>query len=489
MWKPVCRSDSVLFDFMPKNAPPASAATAAPPETHATTCDDCAGGAGCGASSARTCGATSAKSSTSNEARRICEAWHAWQSARVLLVRNARVATMTGPQPAGGDLPLGLIEDGAVAVEGERIAWVGRSADAPAASEVIDARGMLLSPGLVDPHTHLVFAGDRAGEHAQRLAGATYLEIAARGGGILGTVRATRAASDQQLLRTARERLHRMLRAGVTTVEIKTGYGLSVDEELRLLRIAKEAAGPSQVVPTLLGLHAVPQGVDRKRWVEQVVRELIPEAARLGARGCDAFLEQGAFDAAECRAALEAGALHGLAGHLHADQLTAGAGAQLAAELGCASADHLEKTTPEGMAAMARAGTAAVLLPLAAWFLRQQPAQAKPFLDAGVTVALGSNVNPGSQRIESVSMLLAAGCLLAGLTPAQALWACTAGAARALRLSDRGTIERGRRADLVLFSTADAAHLPYHAGVDHATFVAVGGSVISGTAAAVESCT
>jgi imidazolonepropionase len=209
-----------------------------------------------------------------------------------------------------------------------------------------------------------------------------------------------------------------------------------------------------------------------------VVQDLIPEAARAGARGCDAFFEQGAFSRDECRHALEAGAKAGLTPHLHADQLTASGGAQLAAELECASADHLDKTTRPGIEAMARAGTAAVLLPLAAWFLREKAAQAGPFLEAEVPVALGSNINPGSQRIESVSMLLAAGCLLSGLTPAQALWACTAAAARALRLDDRGVIKQGMRADLVLFSTSDPAHLPYHAGVEHAQVVVHRGRVV-----------
>ena len=391
----------------------------------------------------------------------------------MLLVRNARVATMTGPQAAAGHAPLGLVEDGAVACDGERIAYVGPSSQAPAADEVVDAGGRLLTPGLVDPHTHLVFAGDRANEFAMRLAGASYLEIAEQGGGIRSTVAATRAASDAELLESARTRRERMLRAGVTTVEVKTGYGLSVADELRLLKIATQLEGAA---PTLLGLHAVPPGVDRARWVAEVVEELTPEAAKAGARGCDAFFEQGAFTAAECRAALEAGARHGLVPHLHADQLTPGfGGAQLAAELSCASADHLEQTTREGMEAMARAGTVAVLLPLAALFLREKAAAAAPFLEAGVTVALGSNLNPGSQRIESVSMLLAAGCLLSGLTPAQALWACTAGAAKALRLDDRGVIAPGKRADLVLFSTRDPDHLPYHAGVEHAETIVRGG--------------
>ena len=396
----------------------------------------------------------------------------------MLVLRNARVATMTGPQAAAGDAPLALIEDGAVACDGERIVYVGPGAGAPA-GDTIDCLGGLLTPGLVDPHTHLVFAGDRAREHAQRLAGVSYLEIAQQGGGIRSTVAATRAASDGALLSAARERLARLARSGVTTVEVKTGYGLSLAEELRLVRLGVEAGqgAACEVAVTVLGLHAVPPGMDRKQWVSEVIEELIPQAAGAGASGCDAFLEHGAFDTADCRAALRAGIDAGLTAHLHADQLTPGGGAQLAAEVGCGSADHLEHATPEGIAAMAAAGVTAVLLPLAAWFLREPAAQAGRFLDAGVAVALGSNINPGTQPIESVSMLLAAGCLLAGLTPAQALWACTAGGARALRLPDRGTLEPGRRGDLVLFSCSDAAHLPYHAGVEHAQLVIRGGKV------------
>jgi imidazolonepropionase len=398
----------------------------------------------------------------------------------MLVVRNARVATMTAAQALPGDGPLALVEDGAVACDGERIVYVGPSSGAPAAAETIDAGGALVTPGFVDPHTHVVFAGDRANEHAQRLSGVSYLEIARQGGGIRATVRSTRAASDDELLQGATARLRRMLQSGVTTAEVKTGYGLTVEQELRLLGIAQKAGAASgvDVVPTLLGLHAVPEELSREAWLRQVRDELLPAATAAGARGCDAFFEQGAFTADECRDALEAGRRLGLTGHLHADQLSDSGGAALAASLGCASADHLERASPQGIAAMAKSGTAAVLLPLAAWFLRDVPARAAPFLDAGVAVALGSNLNPGSQRIESVSMLLAAGCLFCGLTPAQALWACTAGAARALRLDDRGVLRPGARADLVLFDCRDAAHLPYHAGVEHARVVVARGKPV-----------
>jgi imidazolonepropionase len=409
-----------------------------------------------------------------------------------LIVRGARLATMTGAQALSGSQPLGLIEDGALVADGARIAWAGPTSQLEQAialiggqspdAVVLDAAGALVTPGLVEPHSHLLFAGDRSGEHAERLAGATYLEIAARGGGIRSTVRACAAASDEALIAGARERMRRLVAGGVTTVDVKSGYGLSVPAELRLLRLARaagEGAG-CEVHPTLLGLHAVPEGLTREAWVKIVAHELTPEVARLGlARGCDAFCEQGAFTQAECATALQAGMDLGMTGHLHADQLSDGGGALLAARLGCASADHLERTGPDAARAMAGAGTTAVLLPLAAAFLREpRPAQAKLFLEAGATVALGGNLNPGTQRMEGVSLLLAAGCLIAGLTPAQALWACTRGGAQALRLADRGKLAAGLRADLVLFAAKSAEHLAWHGGVDHALVVVREGRVV-----------
>ena len=414
-----------------------------------------------------------------------------------LTIRHARLATMTGPQAAPGDGPLAIVEDGALAVDGEKIAFVGPDhelAQKVASGELsrergtqeIDAAGALVTPGFVDPHTHLLFAGDRAGEFAMRVSGASYQDAAPQtaqtGVGILSTVQATRAATDDHLVDGARQRITRLVHAGVTTVEVKSGYGASLDQELRLLRLirrAGEVAG-CDVVPTLLGLHAVPPEMDRHSWVKVVATELTSEVAKQGlAHGCDAFCDKGAFTTDECRTALEAGVRAGLVAHLHADQLTNTAGAALAAVIGCSSADHLERTGAAGIEAMARAGTTAVLLPIAAWFLRDsKPAQAAPFLAAGVPVALGTNLNPGSQRLEGYSLLLAAGCLFSGLTPAQALWACTFGAARALHLADRGALAAGLRADIVLHATRDPAHLPYHAGVDHARFVLRRGQVI-----------
>jgi imidazolonepropionase len=417
-----------------------------------------------------------------------------------LLIRHGRVATMTGAQNAPGNGPLALIEDGIVAAAGEQIAYVGAEAETRlrkgkaksvpgegveievAADAVeIDAQGQLVTPGMVEPHSHLLFAGERADEFTQRLAGATYVEIAQAGGGIASTVKSTREAKDEDLVLAARERLGRLARAGVTTVEVKSGYALTVEGELRLLRLIREAAKgvPCDVVPTLLALHAVPPEMDTRAWVDAVMKELLPRAVSEPlAHGIDAFCEKGAFGTDECRTVLEAGIRAGLVGHLHADQLTNSGGAALAAATGCGSADHLEKTGSVGIAAMAKSGTVAVLLPLAAWSLKDPPAQAPPFLKAGVPVALGGNLNPGTQRMESVSLLLAAGCVLAGLTPAQALYAVTAAAARALLLQEsRGKLVAELRADIVIHGTRDPAHLPYHAAVEHARVVVRGGKV------------
>jgi imidazolonepropionase len=295
-------------------------------------------------------------------------------------------------------------------------------------------------------------------------------------------VKSTREAADEDLVLAARERLGRLARAGVTTTEVKSGYALSVEGELRLLKLIRQAADGAacDVVPTLLALHAVPPEMESRAWVEAVLKELLPQTATEKlAHGIDAFSEKGAFGTDECRTVLEAGIRAGLVGHLHADQLTNSGGAALAAATGCASADHLDKTGSVGIATMAKSGTVAVLLPLAAWSLRDSAAKATPFLQAGVPVALGGNLNPGTQRMESVSLLLAAGCLLAGMTPAQALYAVTAAAARALLLQEsRGKLMAGLRADIVIHGTKDPAHLPYHAAVEHARVVVRGGKVI-----------
>ncbi len=405
-----------------------------------------------------------------------------------LVIRNGRLATCdAGPSDPG------LLPGAAVAVEERTLGWIGPEPDLEracdlAGAEVIDAGGRLVTPGLVDSHTHLVFGdrGERARELAARCAGASYLEAARAGGGIAATVAATRAASDEALLAGAESRALRLLGQGVTTVEVKSGYGLSAAEELRLLRLIHELArrlwGRLGVVPTLLAGHGVPaeRAADRGGWIREIAEEIVPAAARERlCIFCDAFAEEGALSLAEARAVLEAGAARGLVPRLHADQLTAGGGAELAAELGCASADHLERVTGPGIAALARAGVVAGLLPISTLFLRgDRWAPGRALLDAGVPVAVATNVNPGSAMSESPSLALSLACLCNGLTPHEALVAFTAGGARALRLSEVGRLAPGLQADLVVWGCRSPDHLAWHLGVNHALAVVKRGRVV-----------
>jgi imidazolonepropionase len=341
------------------------------------------------------------------------------------------------------------------------------------AREVRSAGGGWITPGLIDCHTHLVFGGDRSDEFERRLRGATYAEIAREGGGILSTVRATRAAGEDGLVASARRRLRRLLRDGVTTVEIKSGYGLDLDSELAMLRAARRLGReePVEVVATLLAAHAVPPEYANRRgaYVEHVVQDILPAAARAGLMDAvDAFLEGIAFDAAEVGRVFEAAAALGLPVRLHADQLEDGGGAALAARHGALSADHLEHTSEAGVEAMAAARTVAVLLP-GAWYTlreaRKPPVEA--FRRHGVPMALATDANPGSSPILSLLLVLNMGCTLFGLTPEEALAGVTRHAARALGVEhDRGTLETGKRADLALWDVPSPAALAYWIGAD-----------------------
>jgi imidazolonepropionase len=405
-----------------------------------------------------------------------------------LVVRRARVATCDrGPSDPG------YLEDHAVAVAGGEVAWLGPEARLPAEVDLegarqVDAAGRLVTPGLVDCHTHLVFGDDgaRATEFASLSAGGSYEEIARAGGGILATARATRAASDEQLLWAANARARRLLAWGVTTVEVKSGYGLSVAEELRMLRVIRElarsVAGELTVVPTLLAAHAVPPELrgDRARWLRHVREELVPAAAveRLAAF-CDAFVAGPAFTLEEARGVLEAGRAHGLVPRLHADQLSADGAAELAAAVGASSADHLEFVSEAGVAALARAGAVAGLLPLSTLFARGgRFAPGRRLLDAGVPVALATNVNPGTAMSENVGLTMSLACLALGLTPDETLVAFTQGGARARRLADAGRIAPGVGADLVLWGARSPDHLCWHMGVSHALLVVKGGRIV-----------
>lgn len=398
--------------------------------------------------------------------------------ADLVVVGAAQVVTMAGDG-------LGIATGSAVAVRGDRIAWVGPAAEAASwigpATDIVDAAGKVVTPGLVDPHTHLVFAGSRHEEYEMRLAGRPYLEILAAGGGILSTVRATRAASDDELARLLRGRLDRMLAGGITTVEVKSGYGLGLAEELRLLAIAREVARthPVRVTTTLLGAHALPpEWADRRAdYVRLVCERMIPEAARQGlADACDVYLEQGVFDAAEARAILEAARAAGLRRTLHAGQFHDLGGGQLAAELGATSADHLEELGDEGLSAMAGAGVAAVLLPGAALSLRGRFPSGRRLADGGVAVALATDCNPGTSHTENLLLMATLGVSQMGLSIDEALRAVTCVAAKAIGLdAEIGALTPGRRADLVVWDVPDVRCLVYHFGVSHAAAVIAAG--------------
>ncbi len=381
--------------------------------------------------------------------------------------RHATLATLA-PQRAG----IGLIENAALAVSQGRIAFAGPMSELPAATraaEQIDLGGRLVTPGLIDCHTHIVFGGERSAEFELRLAGADYASIARAGGGILSTVRATRAASDETLLSSAAERLEALMREGVTTVEIKSGYGLDVPAELRMLRVARRLGRqlPLGVVTTLLAAHALPPDTDRAVYLSEITGELIPRAAaeRL-ADAVDGFCEHIAFTAAEIRAVFQVAREHGLPVKLHADQLSDGGGAALAAEFAALSADHLEWTGEAGVAALARAGTVAVLLPGAFHFLRERRIPPVAALRrAGVPLALATDCNPGTAPLLSILTAMNIGAVQFGLSVQETVAAVTREAARALgRLSEIGTLEVGKRADLAIWNVERPAELVYWLG-------------------------
>jgi imidazolonepropionase len=370
----------------------------------------------------------------------------------------------------------GVITDGAVLVEGDRIAWVGPTRDlppVPPGAEVVDARGKVVLPGLIDGHTHLLFAGDRVEEWEQRLAGRTYQEISAAGGGIMSTVRAVRTASRGALVALARPRLQRLLQHGVTTVEVKSGYGLSMEDELRCLEAVADlnASGPWELVPTFLGAHAVPaeHRNDREGYLRLLVDEMLPEVVRSGlARFCDVFCETGVFDLAESERVLVRAAKLGLMLKLHADELTPLGGAELAARLGAVSADHLLRVRESGIDALSASGTVATLLPGTACFLGVEFAPARRLIERGVAVALASDCNPGTCPTENLPLVGSLACTRMGLLPAEALNALTLNAAHGLALSDRvGSLAPGKQADLIVCDVSDYRHLFYHFGINH----------------------
>jgi len=387
----------------------------------------------------------------------------------VTVLRN--IGLLATCPPAGGQADIHALPGAAVAWEGDTIRWVGPEAALPAAyarGESLDAGGRLVVPGLVDCHTHLAFGGWRADEFEQRLQGASYLDIARAGGGIMSTVRATRAASDADLLARASAALEGMRRLGVTTVECKSGYGLDLDTELRLLRIYRTLAEsqPSRIIATFLGAHVVPteHRADRAAYLRLLLDEMLPAIAAEGlAECCDVFVEETAFSVEEARRILLAGRAAGLAPKLHADQLSSGGGAELAAEVGALSADHLECASDAGIAAMAAAGVVAVSLPIATLYLRQSPMPARRFIEAGVPVAVATDFNPGSAPSYDLPLAMMLACNLQRMTPAEVLKGATIIAARALGLArEVGSIAPGYRADLAVIDAPDVNQWLYH---------------------------
>jgi len=384
------------------------------------------------------------------------------------LLVDCNIATMDA-RP--GD-PLGIVTNGAIAIEDGRILRVGKRTELAGfrAKEVVALGGAWVTPGLIDCHTHLVFGGTRAAEHAMRRAGATYEEIAKAGGGIASTVAATRKASDEELLEQSRRRLRALMAGGCTTVEIKSGYGFDTASELRLLETAKTLGEQEKVriVPTLLALHALPKDADREAFVKEATDKLIPEAARRKlATSVDAFCETIAFTPAEVERAFTAARAHGLGVRLHAEQLSNQKGAEIAARYKALSADHLEHLDAAGAKAMARAGTVAVLLPGAFYALNEKTKPPVQLLrDAGVPIAIATDCNPGTSPLLNPQLAMNMGCTLFGLTPEEAIAGMTINAARALGLAhETGSIAAGKAADLCVWRIGELAELGYWVGM------------------------
>jgi imidazolonepropionase len=386
-----------------------------------------------------------------------------------IIWRNARLATMAPGRPG-----MGAVDDGLIAARDGRIVFAGAASEAPSdldAPRREDLAGRWVTPGLIDPHTHLVFGGDRADEFEKRLAGATYEEIARSGGGIVSTMRATRAATEAELIAAALPRLDALIAEGVTTVEVKSGYGLSLDDELKILRAARALAGARDVAvtTTLLGAHALPPeaAADRAGYLRQVCEEMIPAAAAQGlADAVDAFCEGIAFTPDEVAEVFAAATRNGLKVKLHADQLSNLGGAALAARFGALSADHLEHADAAGIAAMAKAGVTAVLLPGAFYFTRETR---RPPLDllraSGVRMALATDCNPGTSPLTSLLLAMNMGATLFRLTVEECLKGVTLNAAHALGLQDEiGSLEVGKRCDLAIWDIETPAELVYRMG-------------------------
>lgn len=400
---------------------------------------------------------------------------------KAVWIKHAQLATIkgqNGPRSKEAMSELGLIEDGSVWLEDCRIKAVGTTteleqqfADRAAEAEVIDAGGQLVTPGLVDPHTHVAYGGSREGEFEKRLQGTSYMDIMNAGGGIHATMRMTREATEEELVEQTTKRLDSFLEHGVTTVEGKSGYGMNLETELKQLKVMQRlnAEHPIDLVPTFMGAHAVPSEYKGKEdeFVDYLIETMLPEVAEL-AEFNDVFCEKNVYTPEQSERILEAGKKYGLTPKIHADEIVSYGGAELAAKVGAISAEHLLKASDEGIKAMAAAGVIACLLPATALYLREDAAQGRKMIDSGVAVAISTDCNPGSSPTVSMPLVMNLACISMRLTPAEALVAATYNAACAIKREDRaGSIEVGKQADIVLWKVKSYQELQYLFGVNH----------------------
>lgn len=402
------------------------------------------------------------------------------------ILRNIGLLATCASNTAPEDAP--VIAKAAIVWSGDKITWAGEEKNLPsmADSDEYDAGGRLVIPGLIDCHTHLAFGGWRADEFEERVRGSSYLDIARRGGGIMSTVRDTRSAPIDDLFDRARRHAGEMLELGVTTIECKSGYGLTLRDEIKLLEVYRRLSttGPQRIVSTFLGAHTIPPEFDGRRteYVDLVCEVMIPRVAKENlASFCDVFVEKSAFSLEEGRRILETGRKHGLGAKVHADQLTGNGGAELAASVGAVSADHLEKASTDGIRAMARGGVVAVSLPIASLYLGVVPLDGQRFIEAGVPVAVATDFNPGSAPSYHLPLALMLACNMNRLSPMEALVAGTRNAARAIGMSGTvGSIEVGKKADLALLDAESVNHWLYNFRPNAATATFVGGRLVCG---------
>jgi imidazolonepropionase len=415
-----------------------------------------------------------------------------------LIIHNANqlltIASPGGPRRSDAMNELALIEDGAAAVQGDRIALLGSTeavlAQVEGDARCIDASGKVVMPGFVDPHTHLVFADDRAEEFEMRLQGATYLEIMAAGGGIMNTVRATRSAGLEDLLVQSQQRLDRMLAHGTTTAEAKTGYGLDAENEVKMLEAIRllDQGHPVDLIPTFLGAHAIPAEFQGRaeEYVNLMLEEMLPLLESEGyildstPLFCDVFCEEGAFSLEQSRRILEKAKEMGMSLKIHADEFTSLGGAALAAELGATSADHLACTPEEEIKLLAESGTIAVILPGTPFGLGEAHyPSARRMIELGVPVALATDLNPGTCYCEAIPFIMALACRQMGMTPAETIVAATINAAHAIAMGHEvGSLEVGKKADLLILNIPDYRHLTYRFGTNLVDTVIKAGRVI-----------